>query len=763
MCKKKIFGALMGIMLASMVISGCQPTPTKESVPTQRTLPTLTEAPTQNVLPTRSQPTPTATVTPTATHEPNTIELGEPFWIGRGAIRNAIFLPGAKRVAIAWGNGVSLNNIENVSEVWFQPTSTDLKAFDMQPQGNKFAALLADSSVMLIGANDGKPSLFEGAKVDVYWGDLAWSPDGKTIAFQYLDYQTRSSPIYLLDTIKGQVREVPNSQAREGTPPLLIWSPDGLSITKASLGGDCPSFIDIDDGEVRMRLGEAGNCYLLSTMVFLPGNKAIAIAGQSEAVDLVEFPSGSLISSLEGSPGDSLGRLTLFPDVNGSLFLNAEGQWIVSMGGYEPCYCGSPSDQPYHPLIVWNLVTGKVLAEEERAITPLSELHRLAAAFDGEKIVMIYENGQITRWTIGDHQAVERISSMVPVRPAAAWTIRWSADGNHLAITGRYGGVDIYSTASKQLEWRIDPPLDSPALSPNGSLVAVDDPDHKIELVYQVKSHKLVCALPATPVLLGASFSPDGQYLAYGDGPKAMVTDMVSGVSKTLDPEQLTQMAPKMGVSRIIWSPDGHALATVFGVEGGDSEGPGVIVLWKRLADGNYKEIYHVPNVQANYTLPNQILAAFNPSGNRVALQFIDALEAGHFRLVVYDVEKGTVLRSLPEYKLGAWMNNDELLAAEAQYDTRLTRINVVTVEKVVGSGRDNGDNAYAPGGEYTAQMAMPPLQGVTIKYWRSNGIVAYLNHESLNLMDYGWSPDGRWLASIGDDGTLKVWPVMMR
>jgi WD40 repeat protein len=377
--------------------------------------------------------------------------------------------------------------------------------------------------------------------------------------------------------------------------------------------------------------------------------------------------------------------------------------------------------------------------------------------------VMIYENGQITRWAVSDYHLEERVSAMIPVRPAATWTIRWSADGSNLAFTGMYGGVDIYSTANQQLVRRFGPPLVSPALSPDGNLVAVYDPDQKEEFIYDVQSGQIFRNVPATLVLMGASFSPDGQYLAYGNGTRAMVTEVVSGETTTLEPAQIAQIAPEMGVSRIIWSPDDQALATVFGVEGGDSEGPGVIVLWKRLEDGGFKEIYHVPNIQANYTLPNQVLASFSPSGSRIALQFLDAPEAGHFRLVVYDVEKETVLRSLLEYKVGTWMNDDELLAAEAQYDTRLTRINVITGEKTIGNGRDNGDNTYAPGGEYTAQMAMPPLQGVTIKYWRSNGIVAYLDHAALNLMDYAWSPDGRWLASIGDDGTMKVWPVVIK
>jgi WD40 repeat protein len=433
--RQAIHGLAVAI-LAGMVLSACHPEPTIENTPTKPAAPTQAKTATQLI---ERIPTSTVTAIPfTASpiKEPNMVEVGEPFWIGHGTIRNAIFLPGAKQVAIAWGNGVSLNNVEDGSEVWVTATSSNLKAFDVQAQGDEFAALLADGSVMLFEALDGNSRLLEGGLEDVYWGDIAWSPDGKTIAFQYLDYQTRSSPIYLLDTATGQIREVPNSQGREGTNPLLIWSPDGLSITKASLSGDCPGFINIDDGAVRMMLGEAGNCYHLSTMTFLPDGKTMAIGGQSEAAGLVEFPSGERISSLEGSPEDILGRLTLFPDVNGPLFLNAEGDWIASMGGYEPCYCGSPNDQAYHPLIVWELESGKILAKAERGLTPLAELYRLAAAFDGEEIVMIYENGQITRWAISEYPLEEQVSAMIPVRPAATWTIRWSADGSNLAFTG---------------------------------------------------------------------------------------------------------------------------------------------------------------------------------------------------------------------------------------------------------------------------------------------------------------------------------------
>lgn len=689
------------------------------------------------------------------------LELDQPFWLGRGKVRDAAFLPGAEQLVIAWGSGVSLHMVESGQELWFRPVRTNLIAFDIHPQVERFAAALSDGSVMIFEASDGEARRFEGAGPNAYWGDLAWSPDGQTIAFQFIG-ASRSDPIYLLDVGSGQIREVPDSQTGEGVAPVLIWSPDSSAITVASLGENCSRFVDVQSGELRMILGHSGQCYWIHSLVFLPDGQTLTVDGQDGGVDILRFPDGERLRTLKSTGGDLVSRQLEFLAASGSLFIDPGDQWIASRGGYEPCYCGNPEDQPYHPLIVWNLASDTVQAQLERAVEPLVERHRLAAAFDGQSILVFFESGEITRWAFTDPQAGDAVLAQVSVRPVSTWSIRWSADGSHLAFTGSYGGVDIYATATQQLVRRFDPPLDSPALSPDGSLVALYDPDQSAEVIYEVQSGDMLLTLPASPVLMGAAFSPDGLFLAYAANPIPVVTDLASGRVTTLETTAIAAITADMTVSRLVWSPDGQALVTVFGIEGGDSVGPRAIVLWKRLGDGSFDAVYNIPNVQANYPLPNQVLAIFNPSGSRVAMKSLPAFEAGQMKLVVYDLETGNLIRTLEEYTPGAWMSDDELLEAKVQYYTRLTHINVVSGEKTVGNGVDNGDNAYAPGGVFTAQMAMPPLRGVMVKYWRSNAVIAHGEHESLNILDYCWSPDSRWLSSVGDDGTLRLWSVVM-
>jgi WD40 repeat protein len=733
------------ILMIALAFSGCHPTPRNATVQ-PKTIP-ATQANTQAI--------------PSPTNEPTTLELGQPFWIGRGKIRSAMFLPDAKLVAIAWGSGVSLHTTETGEEIWFQSLPTDLIAFDIQAQGKVFAAGLADGSVMIFDADDGASRHVEGTEQAAYWGDIAWSPDGQTLAFQFIG-PNRSDPIYLLEVASGQIGQVPESETGEGVMPQLVWSPDGSSITVAALGDSCARFVDVRTGEERMRLGQPGQCYSPTSWVFLPDGKTMAVQTRSGGLELMRFPDGAQIRSLHNTASILISGLLEFPAADESLFLDPDNHWIATRGGYEPCYCDNPQDQPHYPLIVWDLARGDMQARLERAIDSLAQHHRLDAAFDDDHILMFYESGEITRWAFNDPQAEETLVSHIPSRPVSAWTLNWSGDGSHLAFTGIYGGVDIYQTETGQLVQRFDPPLESPVLSPNGRLVALFDPDENLQSIYEVQSGGRLLALPASPVLMGAAFSPDGLYLAYGNKSRASILELSSGKITTLDPAPDTPVIADMSLTRLIWSPNGQALVTAYTAASPGSGGPGVLVLWQRLGNGSFEAIYHVANVEADYTSPNLTLAGFNPSGSRVALQSLPEPEAAQMDVVVYDLKAKKVIQTFREYRLAAWVNDEELLAAEAQYDTRLMRIHVISAEKTIGGGRDQGGNAYAPGGLFTAQLA-PHGRGVTIRHWQSGEIVAQAAHEALNLIDYRWSPDGRWLASIGDDGTLRVWLVRMR
>jgi WD40 repeat protein len=657
-------------------------------------------------------------------------------------------------VAIAWGSGISLNAVDTGQELWFQATPTNIIAFDVQPQGQSFAAALADGSVEVFSADHGEARRFGKQQPNADWGDLAWSPDGQTLAFQFIG-DKRNDPIYLLDVASGQIGQVPDSQTGAGVIPTLVWSPDGSSILVAALGEDFPRFIDIKTGKERMRLEHPGQM-ISSTPLFLPDGKTLASEGPGGKLEWLLFPDGAPLRTLPGGARLLGRRLLDFPDASDALFADPSGKWIADRGGYEPCYCGSGDIPTNYPLIVWNLAQGTVRAQLTQTLDTLTSRHRLAAAFDGNSILMLYESGEITRWVFNDPQSEEAVVTRLGVRPPLPGTLSWSS-GSRVAYGGSYGGAAVRETASGQLVRQFDAPLESPTLSPDGSLVALFDPGKMVEAIYQVEDGRLLQTLTATPVLGGSAFSPDGRYLAYGAVRRAQVTELASGKTAALDPALIDPKAVETAITRLIWSPSGQALVTL----SSGAEGQGFNVLWKRVEDSSFLPVYWAANTQASNTANFLVQATFNPAGSRAALLAMPTMEAGQSEVVVYDLVAGKVQQTFPGYLPGAWLNDDELLASEAQYDRRLTLIHVSDGKMTLGALIDNGDNVYAPGGAFIAQNTTPPGRGITIREWQKGEVVAQAQYDSLNLLDYRWSPDGLWLVAVGGDGTLSGWPVL--
>ena len=463
------------------------------------------------------------------------------------------------------------------------------------------------------------------------------------------------------------------------------------------------------------------------------------------------FPDGVRVKTLQSGSRLLGRRLIEFPDAGSPLFSDSAGRWIAYRGGYEPRASSSQ-----FPLIVWDLARGTVKARLNQAVGDLKERHRLAATFDGDSILMLYESGEITRWAFGDPRAQETMLARVSVRPVAPETLTWSADGSHLAFSGLYGGVDVYDTSGRLVQ-RFDPPLTTPALSPDGQLAALFDPNQNTEVVYQVRDKQLLKTLPAAPVLLGAAFSPDGRFLAYGVPSRAAVIELASGKVISLDPAAIVPVRAELALTRLIWSPDGQSLITIIEAEPSDEADQGVIILWKCLRDGSFEAVYHIATVQVSNA--GWTLVAFSPSGRRVAVQTMP--QATQLGLIVYDLEAEKVIQTLVEYRLGIWLNDEDLLAVEAQHDTRLTRMNVLSGQKTIGVSAYAV--AHSPDGKFFAQVEWSSNHvdsSVNIRKWQNGEVVAQIQGESTLVLDHPWSPDGQWLAAVGNNGTLRLWPV---
>ncbi len=189
------------------------------------------------------------------------------------------------------------------------------------------------------------------------------------------------------------------------------------------------------------------------------------------------------------------------------------------------------------------------------------------------------------------------------------------------------------------------------------------------------------------------------------------------------------------------------------------AEEAGVVILWERGTDGAFREAFRTQSVRTSYA--GKPVALFSPSGALAAFEDLPRPVAGQVSIPVFDRKSGQVVLTLAEYELAAWASDEVLLIAEEQYDTRLTRYNVRSGEKVVGSGRDLGGNVYAPGGVYYAAGSQPPHagRGIDVRDWETGDQVCSVHHGA-DITGISWSPDGRSLASLATDGTIVVWRV---
>jgi WD40 repeat protein len=517
--------------------------------------------------------------------------------------------------------------------------------------------------------------------------------------------------------------------------------------------------VDIHTGQERMHLPHSGQV-VSSVPFFLADGQTLASEGPDGTVDLLRFSDSVKVKTLQSGSRLLGRRLIEFSDAGSPLFADPAGRWIADRGGYEPCYCGSGSIPSQYPLVVWDLARGTVKARLSQAAGDVKERHRLAATFDGDSIVMFYESGEITRWVFSNPRGREAVIAQVPVRPATG-SLNWAADGSRLAFTSLYGGVEVYDTTG-QLSQRFDSPLTAPALSPDGQSVALFDPHRHLELLYRVHDKKLLATFPAMPVSMGAAFSPDGKSLAYGMGNHVAVVEMASGHVVTLALSMVISPQQPLTLTRLEWSPDGQALVGIVKVGTSDEADRGMALLWMRQIEGMYvlKHWAVVPQV-SNETWE---LVSFNPTGKRVALQVIGDDPAAQLGLIVYDLAQEQVIQIPGEYRLSVWLNDEDLLAVEVQPDTRLMRVNVVNGQKTLGVSVDA--IALSPDGEYFAQVEQSSNQtdsSLTIREWQNGEVVAQRNGEAALVRDHAWSPNGQWLTAIGNNGTLRLWPVNER
>lgn len=753
---------MVALWLILLLGVGCVQERPEESMEPTAVVATVTSLPTAEpivetktaVSPTNTpipQPTmlPTPLIEPTFTPPPAPlVSVGTPHTIGRGQLEEAAFVGEGTAVILAWAYGVSLVDLTATTaeltwaERWWQPTEAPLLALDVNGDETAVAAFLGDGSLRVFDLLTGATQAFPSLRPHAYWGDIAWSPDGNTLAFQAIG-PNRADPIYLLNPVSGAVIEVPNSRRNEGTRPYLVWSPDGQWLTLPRLGDACGEFVAVATGERPFAPRPDDGCYDFWALAWSPVGQQLAL-GRGDAIDLLNLHSGVVQQQFAGS------ALSFYPLQTGHpLSFSQDGRFLISRGGLT-------FYNEVVPFTVWDATTGERVVQVGEANVAIDGVGdgvlRLDTVAMGDGFLSLRRDGRLMYIEAGEE--AEAIVGHIPVI-IPAFSMSLSADGRKVGTAARYGGTAVWDVASGQLELFVPNGRGTPVLSANGQKAAILAWEMGEVILFDVASGAEIGRFAeATGLPRGAAWSPNGRWLAYTNRHLVYIADVETGERVGI----LEGYPEGAAIVTVIWSPTSDALITA-GVLDSNSDIASPIILWQRQVDGQLQELFRTESVRAGYDCclgP----AHFNPSGTRVTMEEMPTFEGKDIVLQVYDLGAQRVVQSYSEYQISSWQSDDLLLTVEAGFDTRQTLWDVVTGEKVLGLAGDTGGHVFAPNGRFLARSSStgPDFgRALDILFWKSQRRELKLTHGS-DILRTAWQ--GSWLVSLATDGSIRVWPV---
>lgn len=501
--------------------------------------------------------------------------------IGEGTFVDHLAVsPDGNLLAISTEGGVLLVDASNGKRRSFLPSPTEVDSLAFSPDGMQIATIHRESGADVLSSGDlaGTPiyhpvlRLYEvlsgmmkyslnlserGCGEYAAW-DLAFSPDGKTVAFRdeySLIGHARTDNLCLLSAPDGTLlRSIPIEPPWRSTSPV-VFTPDGsqlvISVVETSTQGQLFPV-------TRVRFFETSTGTLLREL-----------DGQGILHDLALSPDGSTLA---------------LSDQSGARLLSVQNGSLLG-------YCGD------HTREVFSVV-----------FSP-----------DGTQLALGSLDGTISIWSVSDNQKKWQSTAWKPYSilktedgTGEIWDLAFSTDGaivfalapTHQVDTS--GQVSALQAADGQVLFQVagTNPISTPVLSPDKTKVAFGGyEDGQVQVWSVAENQPLLTLLGHTGLVLSVVFSPSGEQVASAS------LDGTVRVWNTGDGATLLTLAGHSGPVRAVqFSPNGAQLASV-----GDDA---TLRLWDVMSSQLLKTL----DTQTGDWLANSI--TYSPDGQQVFLAY---------------------------------------------------------------------------------------------------------------------------------------------